>query len=104
MEYLEDLVIHTLDTGIHHAVKILYFDFVQTESCHIVTPQGDEHNLEDISIEGIKVMNNRDVACGVELSINEDMIGNWTLFSRDTRLSSPIERRLNFRIYMEGNL
>lgn len=104
IEYLND---RFFNTSLREKVEVVinYFDFVSTESCHIVTPDGHTYNLENISIDGIKVIKGSEVACGVEIKvISKHLVGNWMLFSRDTRHSTLIERRLNFVIYVEGNI
>lgn len=108
IEY-EPAVVFTATIGGVVRARINYRDFVHTESCHIVTPNGEEYNLNDATaMSAIGVKNHVDsgvVACGADITVqSETSVGDWVLLSRDTRFSEPIERRVNITINVEGKI
>ncbi|CAG5014603.1 unnamed protein product [Parnassius apollo] len=89
--------------GESHELKIPEYDFLNSEKCYIVTPDGNQYDVEMTQINGIEVIKDDNVACGVKVHIvSEQMIGDWMLISRGTRYSTEVvERRLPFTIILE---
>lgn len=89
--------------GDSHRVA-LNIDFINThESCHIRTPAGLQYQIMDgFNIPGLSVIEVSSAACVVSIAVSEELIGEWTLISRENRIGTPLERRLPFTIYVEG--
>lgn len=83
---------------------------VENESCHILTPTGLQYAfITGFNVSNVEIVNGNGVACGVVVHVvNTDMIGDWTLISRDVRTSGSIrthiERRKTFSIHVEGKM
>ncbi|XP_047991670.1 uncharacterized protein LOC125230528 [Leguminivora glycinivorella] len=101
---VENLNEQFIDTsiGASHRVVIASDIFTSFESCHIRTPEGLQYTImEGFHIPGVEVVTTSNVNCGVTIDVSEDLIGNWTLISREVRSSVAIEKRLPFIIYVE---
>lgn len=94
-----------INTSIGDAHRVaLNVDVLSTgDSCHIRTPNGLQYKLmEGFNIYGVQLVEASSAACIVSVTVSEDLIGEWTLISRETRLGTLMERRLPFTIYVEG--
>ncbi|CAK1545508.1 unnamed protein product [Leptosia nina] len=103
-EYLEQQTFTTYLGG-SKSFAIETFAAITSESCDIITPNGDKYDLknETALIPGIYLQSSADRMCGVRIDVvSEDFAGNWTLIEKGYRYSTPIERRLPIIIYMEG--
>ncbi|XP_063623885.1 uncharacterized protein LOC134795564 [Cydia splendana] len=101
---VENLNEQFLDTsiGASHRVTIASEIFTTFQSCHIRTPEGLQYTImEGFHIPGVEVVTSSSISCGVTIEVSEDLIGTWTLISREIRSSVAIEKRLPFIIYVE---
>ncbi|RVE49321.1 hypothetical protein evm_006034 [Chilo suppressalis] len=90
--------------GAEHIVTIRKYDFVNTESCHLMSNDGNVYDERD-QIAGVSWITDINVACGVKINVDgEYLIGNWTLLLRAIRLSTWIEKRQPFTIYIEESI
>lgn len=101
---MTELIVDT-KMGASHRVVINSVGFVENESCHLVTPNGLQYAfIAGFKMPNVEIIESHGVECGVMINVlTLDMLGNWTLIARATRLSVPIERRLSFTIRVEGN-
>lgn len=76
----------------------------ETHSCFIRTPKGSDYALESIEIAGVERLEGADISCGVNVHlVSEDLVGEWMLMAREVAWGSDlVERRLPFKIYVEG--
>lgn len=94
-----------VDTDIGATERIVITQpFLNTiQSCHIKTPEGLQYTfMEGFNIPGIEIVTGSNIQCGVNVKVSEGIIGGWTLIAREIRNSERIERRLPFKIYVEG--
>ncbi|XP_072933269.1 uncharacterized protein [Epargyreus clarus] len=88
--------------GETHDVKIPERDFVSSETCLIITPDGRQTNLQNVNNKALEIITDPNVACGIKVTVDsEEIVGNWVLISRGESLGSRIERRLRFTISVE---
>ncbi|XP_059051892.1 uncharacterized protein LOC131846573 [Achroia grisella] len=76
------------------------------EKCFIYLNNGERYSLtEELSVIGIKIIENYNYACGVNIDIRSKTVtGDWTLVSWEIMLYYiPIERRLPFTINVQDN-
>ncbi|CAD0204884.1 unnamed protein product [Chrysodeixis includens] len=102
IEYLPKQNIET-KIGASHDFSINTQLSANHESCHLKTPQGLQYILmEGFNVPNVEILTDSRIECGVQINVpTEDMLGEWTLFSRSMRLSDPIERRLTFTLRIE---
>ncbi|XP_063539029.1 uncharacterized protein LOC134748234 [Cydia strobilella] len=102
---VENLNEQFIDTsiGASHRVTIASEFLTTLQSCHIRTPEGLQYTImEGFHIPGVEVVtSSSSINCGVTIEVSEDLIGTWTLISREIRSSVAIEKRLPFIIYVE---
>ncbi|XP_061726565.1 uncharacterized protein LOC133532083 [Cydia pomonella] len=104
---VENLNEQFLDTsiGASHRVTIASDIFTTFQSCHIRAPEGLQYTImEGFHIPGVEVVTASNINCGVTIEVSEDLIGTWTLISREIRSSLAIEKRLPFIIYVEESV
>lgn len=102
VQYLPEELFNT-KIGATHSLIIPEFDFVSSERCLILNPEGLQQNLETANIQAIKIIEDPNVACGVNITVlSEDVVGQWSLVSRGQRFDELLERRLVFTIRVEG--
>ncbi|XP_063357879.1 uncharacterized protein LOC134647200 [Cydia amplana] len=105
---VENLNEQFIDTsiGASHRVTIASEFITSLQSCHIRTPQGLQYTImEGFHIPGVEVVtSSSSTNCGVTIEVSEDLIGTWTLISREMRSSVAIEKRLPFIIYVEESV
>lgn len=97
--------------GQRHRFVISSHEFIEGESCHIMTPDGKLYTLTNghsslirLYIADIDLIEEDGVECGVMATVtSEDMAGEWTLIARAKQHLESIERRLPFTINVEGN-
>ncbi|XP_075984702.1 uncharacterized protein LOC142982192 isoform X2 [Anticarsia gemmatalis] len=91
--------------GTTHSITISSNVFTETDSCHLITPDGLQYAFIDgFDVPGVTIIKGSNTDCGVTVQlIDYSTIGNWTLIARGTRLSEPLERRQPFTIRVEDN-
>ncbi|XP_053615492.1 uncharacterized protein LOC128678160 [Plodia interpunctella] len=100
-----DMIFFNTSMGAEHSVIVdanalwIY----STESCHLRTPKGLQYTLMDgFNIPGIEIVVNDNNRCNIKFNVeSEDLIGEWTLISREQRSSDAVEVRQPFTIYVQ---
>ncbi|XP_038207288.1 uncharacterized protein LOC119829009 [Zerene cesonia] len=96
-EYLPEKQIDTTIGGVHE-ISISEPDFDVSESCEIITPDGERHSLKEVTLAGVETHSTDKSSCRVKMTVlSKDFVGRWTLVTRGL----TFEKRLPFIISVE---
>lgn len=88
--------------GNRHTVTIGDNVFYRNEKCSIVTPSGEQYDLDKLNIPNIEIIESSAI-CSIAITVQSDEdIGNWTLVSDGYKFSDKHQIRLKFSIHVEG--